>query len=282
MSASRVLPYRSKGRQPVEFLDNGRERFHRVAESSKQTRIAFTLLSSLKTLSKLRGWKRVHISSNNYFLWKKGDPTRCLSPDVFLIENAPEEIPDAWRLWEPDNPPPSWALEIVSNEWNKDYDLAPAKYEELGCQELVVFDPDAALGKTRNRRRKPLTVYRRTAEGRLQKIFEGAGPAWSQQLDLWLLPSREGYSVNLRLSEDEAGARLVPTEEESAIALERARQLDQAQFERALNLQRAAREAEQAAHDREVRLLEAQLREAKAKTATKRPRRVRKPKPGGK
>jgi hypothetical protein len=271
------------------------------------------LRSSLRTLSRLRGCRRIHISGNNFFLWKKGDPTCCLSPDAFLVEDAPSRIPDAWRMWQPNLRPPSWAAEIVSNEWNKDYDLAPAKYGELGCSELVVFDPDAALGTTRNPRRKPLTVYRLASEGRLEKVSEGAGPAWSVQLQIWLLPLREGYSVSLRLSEDEAGTRLIPTEEELAESCNRELARHEAERQnlvRALNLQRAAleaeraereileraldlqqaaldaeraeREAERAAHDREVRMLKEQLEGAQAKPGPRRSRRGRKPKPGGK
>lgn len=231
-----------------------------VAESCEQGLIIRTLLSSLQELIETRGWSRVFAAADNYFAWVPGQPAKRVSPDVYLLDDPPERIPKMWRTWLPGNPAPRWALEIVSTDWLKDYEQDPVRYEELGCRELVVFDPDVALGRKCSPRRAGLMVFRRAEGGALERVYSGTGPVWSEQLEVWLVAVREGYSVRLRLSEDQAGTRLVPTAQESKVAMARALDLQKAAFDAAsvaLETERAARErAEQLAHDAQERLRE--------------------------
>jgi Uma2 family endonuclease len=202
-----------------------------VAESCEQGEIIKVLRSSLEQLVLLRGWKRVFVGADNYFAWDRAHPMVRVSPDVYLLDDPPARLPKMWRTWIPGSRPPRWALEIVSEDWRKDYDEDPRKYEALGCLELAVFDPDAAMGSTRVRRRVALTIYRRTAEGKLATAYAGPGPALSHELGVWLVPSRAGYSARLRLSEDRAGKRIIPT------------------FEEGLEAERALRQAAEKARD---------------------------------
>jgi Uma2 family endonuclease len=54
---------------------------------------------------------------------------------------APGTRVRSWKVWKT-GVVPSFALEIVSRDVEKDYEDAPRAYAELGAQELVIFDPD--------------------------------------------------------------------------------------------------------------------------------------------
>jgi Uma2 family endonuclease len=185
-----------------------------VAENPLQREIVNVLVSSLKELIAARGWKNVQVLCNTFFAWLPERPMVRVSPDVYLLDAPPKRLPGMWQTWKPENRPPFWALEILSEDWHKDYDQVPPKYEELGCRELVVFDPEAAMGRTHLRRRVPLTIYRRSDAGAFVVGYSGPGPALSPELGVWLVPIRDGYSSRLRLSEDREATRIVPTFEE--------------------------------------------------------------------
>lgn len=251
---------------PAELseLESEPDGFVHVAMSCEQSDFIHDLRSSLGKLARLRGWTRVRIAGHNYFAWSRQQPEKRITPDVYLLDDPPTgELPRVWRTWLPGQRPPRWAVEIVTARWREDYQELPGKYEELGCQELVLFDPEATLGKTHNHQRVPLTVYRRSAEGRLSKVFAGRGPAWSQELGVWLVPRRECYSARLRLSEDEAGTKIVPTAEESVDAAERALGLLKATHDAELAT-REAKQARERAEER-IRQLEQALREREGK-----------------
>ena len=86
-----------------------------------------------------------------------------------------------WQTWLPGHRPPRWAVEIVSDDWKKDYEDNPLKYAQLGARELVIFDPDAALTSDRRGVRVPLQVYRRDADGAFVRVYRGEGPARSEE-----------------------------------------------------------------------------------------------------
>jgi len=187
-----------------------------LAESCEQGEIIYALRSTLEQLALVRGWERLYIGADNYFAWMPDEPQVRVSPDVYLLDDPPSPLPKSWQTWKPGHRPPRWALEVVSEDWSKDYQDGPAKYALLGCAELVLFDPEALRGATRNEARVPLTVFRRGEDGALAQVYAGPGPAYSEQLGCWLQARRGGYSAQLRLSEDEAGLRPVPTRVEAA------------------------------------------------------------------
>ena len=182
-----------------------------VAESCDQSDIIKVFSSSLEQLAELRGWKRVMVGADNYFAWIRERPLVRVAPDVYLLDDPPRRLPRMWETWRRGHRPPRWALEIVSLDWRKDYELDPAKYAALGCLELVIFDPVAAMGRTHEPRRAALTIHRLDSRGRQVVDYSGPGPAFSRELGVWLVPGRDGYSARLRLSEDREGRRIVPT-----------------------------------------------------------------------
>jgi len=235
-----------------------------MGEGCEQQQIIVLLLSVLQELARQRGWGRTFIGSDAFFAWRPEHPLVRVSPDAYLLDDPPgPPLPCCWQTWLPGHHPPRWAVEIVSDDWRKDYDEAPAKYSQLGCRELVLFDPDVARGAVKSKVREPLTIYRRGEDGLFVRVYSGGGPAYSAELEVWLHVRLEGPVARLRLFLDEAGEQLVPTATERAEAeAERAEaqaERAEAEAERAEAEARARIEAE-----RRVRELEEKLRQLEA------------------
>ncbi len=221
-------------------------------ESYEQGAIIRVMLSSLSELARQRGWTRILFGADNYFAWVPEEPRVRVSPDVYLVDDPPAPpIPSGWQTWQEGHHPPRWAVEIVSSDWKKDYLEAPEKYAQLGCRELVLFDPDVARLAVKNKLREALTVYRKGADGLFVRVYAGAGPCYSVEIDAWLHARLEGPVARLRIALDERGRETVPTEAESAQAeAERA----QAEAERADEEARRRAEAEGRVRELEERL----------------------------
>jgi Uma2 family endonuclease len=215
-----------------------------MGESVEQSEIIRVLLSSLGELASAHGWTNVLWSGDNFFAWIPGQPLVRVSPDAYLLDDPPPPPrPKMWQTWLPGHKAPRWAVEIVSEDWRKDYEDAPLKYAQLGTRELVIFDPEAALGGERRGPRVPLQLYRRDEDSAFVRVHSDAGPAFSEELGAYLVVRREGAAARLRIARDPAGADLVPTAEEAKRAAEEAKRA-------AEEAKRAAEEAKRAAEDR--------------------------------
>jgi Uma2 family endonuclease len=205
-----------------------------VGESTEQGLIVRELLSALIELVRERGWTRTLVAGDQFFAWIPGEPLVRISPDVYLLEHPPEypletppdhqpdsllapfhRHPAMWRTWLPGQVAPRFAVEVVSEDWAKDYVHAPRKYAQLGTRELVVFDPDSE----RRNRRVALQLFRRDATGHLVRVAAGAAPVHSEELGAWLVVKPHPGGSRLRIARDPAGLDLVPTMEERANAL---------------------------------------------------------------
>ncbi|MBL8685470.1 MAG: Uma2 family endonuclease [Myxococcales bacterium] len=193
---------------------------------------------------------------DQFFYWKKGDPTARLAPDVYVLDvRGPDEFMGVWKTWEGPYAP-AFAVEIVGDDFRKDYDDAPVGYATMGTRELVIFDPWATQ---RSRVRVRWQVYRAGADGKLVEVETSNGPAvWSEFLQCWLRRVIDDSGrVGVRLSLDEAGTNLVLTADEST-TLERER----AEQER----ERAEQERERAEREQhERRAAEEKLAKLRAK-----------------
>ncbi len=195
-----------------------------MGESCEQQLIIALLLSVLQELARERRWTRCFIGADAFFAWVPEHPLVRVSPDVYILDDPPSApMPKSWQTWLPGHHAPRWSAEIVSDDWRKDYEEAPAKYAQLGSRELVLFDPDAAVGLASPPSRVPLTIYRRGEDGVLAKSYAGDGPAYSVELGAWLQVHRQEKVARLRLSYDEAGEKLVRSVEEARSEAEQAR-----------------------------------------------------------
>lgn len=193
-----------------------------MGEGGEQQRIIFMLMSILTELARERSWEGIHIAGDQFFAWIEEEPLVRVSPDVYLLDDPPPPpLPRMWETWKPGVSPPRFALEVVSGDdrnpqsWRKDYDDSPGKYAQLGTSELVIFDPEAACGRTSAKERVALQVYRREADGSFVRVYAGEGPSRSEELDVHLVVVREGPVTRLRAARDATGRDLVPTTEEA-------------------------------------------------------------------
>jgi Uma2 family endonuclease len=155
------------------------------------------------------------VAANLACRWDRDNPSFGVDPDIALIEPAPPgaEALSSLRTWVEGHVPPRFAVEVVSlTNPHKDYEAAPAKYAALGVRELVIFDPQLA-GPAGTDGPHVLQVWRWAPERSvMRRQYAGAGPVRSAELDAWLICTAEG---KLRISDDERGRALWPTEAET-------------------------------------------------------------------
>ncbi len=189
-----------------------------------------------------RTTERVYVGSNLMCYYVEGDPTKSISPDVFVVLGAAKGDRRVYKFWE--EPVPQVVLEISSRKTRKD-DFGKKKdtYAWLGVREYFVFDPEAAL-------RAPLRVFRLHGTELVEEMVTGPR-VQSLELGLELVHTGETLRLfNPRTKE----YLLTPTESYVRAEQEAAR----AQREAARAEQEAARaEQETARADR----LAAKLRE---------------------
>jgi Uma2 family endonuclease len=159
------------------------------------------------------------VSVNLACRWDPSDARIGVDPDLLLTSPHPPLPPGRHslkqlRLWEPGHHPPRVTVEVVSESTaKKDYEEAPWAHAKSGTRELWVFDPEL-LGPTSGGGGPfVLQVWRRQEEGTMKRVHAGSGPAWSEELEAWLVVTEGG--TRLRLAEDQEGTRLWPTEAEA-------------------------------------------------------------------
>ncbi|HEX2570966.1 MAG TPA: Uma2 family endonuclease [Polyangia bacterium] len=241
-----------------------------MGESSEQGEIIRLLLSCLSEWAREQGWSRRYCGSNQFFAWIEREPLVRVSPDVYVIDDPPEPpLPRMWQTWLPGHRPPRFAVEVVSEDWKKDYEENPLKYAQLGVRELVIFDPEALSLKSPGER-VAMQLYRRGEDGAFVRTHAGAGPVYSEELGAYLVVRKEGAVARLRLARDPGGAALVPTVDEARQREAEARQREAEARQREAEARQAAervREEEAAARARaeaRVRELEEALRKLRA------------------
>jgi len=228
-----------------------------MGQSNEQDQIVRDFRSALEVHALEQQWQD-HIGVDQFFAWLEEEPLVRVSPDVYVLDDPPPEpLPKMWEIWRPGIHSPRFALEIVSDDWQKDYEQSPPKYAQLGTLELVIFDPEAARESAPQPQRVALQIYRREEDGTFVRAFKGSEPVWSDELDAWLVVLREGPVVRLRLARDPGGRVLIPTQEEARQAEQKARKAEQKARKEAERRQRQ----EQAAREEAERQLSAALAE---------------------
>mgnify|MGYP000346590194 CR=1 FL=1 len=212
-----------------------------MGDPTLQTLISVMLLSLLNRWLVSRG-ESIFVGMNQFFYWKQFDPSECVAPDVYLLPGVSlSPRVGAWKVWETGHRP-TFALEIVSQEIGKDYLEVPPKYDRLGVKELIVFDPDFALGK----KRVQWQVYRRVKSRGLVKVeATNADRVVSRVLGCFLRVVGSGDDLRLRLGTGPGGDMLFPTEEEARIQAEADRARERAERVQA-EAERVQAEAERA------------------------------------
>jgi Uma2 family endonuclease len=227
-------------------------------------------LISLVLVPLIRHWlalsgKRAFVGANTFFYWKQYDPSECVAPDIYVLPGVPlSPRVGAWKIWETGKVP-SFALEVVSQDVDKDYLKSPPKYDRMGVAELVVFDPDFAGSDERVQ----WQVFRRIKGRGLVKVeATNADRVRSRVLGCFLRVVGDGDEMRLRIGTGPAGETLLPTDEEARAQAEAEREQAEAKREQAeaeREQAKAERDEARAAQGR----VEAELAELRATLASR-------------
>ncbi len=134
-------------------------------------------------------------------------------PDGFLSLGVQRRKGDRGRLsyvlWEENNIPPVWALEIVSQTAGGEYHEKMTKYAQLGVLYYVIYNPDY----WRRDKHDPFEVYR-LIEG--EYVRQPGEPVWMPEVGLGIgrgVGTYEGWTRDWLYWYEQQGNRLLTPEE---------------------------------------------------------------------
>ncbi|HET9957624.1 MAG TPA: Uma2 family endonuclease [Polyangiaceae bacterium] len=152
------------------------------------------------------------VGSDQFIYFEKGQPAQRIAPDLYILPGvAPDTHIPSWKLWET-GIRPSFALEICSLDWRKDYVTAPLLHDQIGTQELIVVDPDHLKRPEGYRFQR----FERTSRGLERQERTQADRVRSRILGcfLRLVGTEQSSRQRVRLALDPEGDVLFPTHEE--------------------------------------------------------------------
>jgi hypothetical protein len=184
----------------------------KVGEDILQTWIVELFRPLLERYLKVRG-VRALVGADQFIYYQHFDPHKRFAPDVYVLPGlAPDTHVTSWKIWET-GLAPSFCLEVVSSNWEKDYAETPGSCDLAGVSELVLFDPHF---KRRPRGQGLLfQVYRRVPrKGFVRVDVTNEYRVRSKQLRCWLRAVGSGRMMRLRIGLGTHGDELMPTAEE--------------------------------------------------------------------
>ena len=190
--------------RPIEFPSEERPE-EQVSETKRHLEARTTLYLLLK-----EAFAGKAIGSEQFVYTDAGDPQKCLSPDIFVKRDAPEELFETWKVWE--RGAPDLAVEIVSASDRRDADWAEklARYQASGIGEVVRFDADGA---------QPIRVWDRVDGELVERATTSPALRECVALRLWWVTVPSAYGLMLRLAHDRDGKSLLPTPSEDRLRL---------------------------------------------------------------
>jgi len=178
-----------------------------------------------------------------------------LIPDGFLSIGVQRRKGDRGRLsyvlWEENNIPPVWALEIVSKTVGGEYDQKLTKYAQLGVLYYVIYNPDY----WRRDKHDPFEVYR-LVEG--EYIRQPKEPVWMPEAGLGIgrgIGTYEGWTREWLYWYDQQGKRLLTPEESLEQELQQAQQMRQRAEQAELQLNQERQQVQQSQQQAIAQLL---------------------------
>ena len=167
---------------------------------------------------------KAFVGADQFIYWRQHDPHARVAPDIYVLPGVePRTRVRTWKLWQ-DRVVPSFALEVVSQDWEKDYTEVPARYQALGVPEVLVFDAGCAEHSDGVR----WQVFRRVGKRGLVCVERTQGDrVRSKALGCWFRVVGDGRDTRVRLAVGQRGEELVQTaEEREEAALARVRALE--------------------------------------------------------
>lgn len=155
---------------------------------------------------------RAFVGADQFIYSRQHAPTDRVAPDIYVLPGVRQGTHiSVWKTWER-GIVPSFGLEIVSKDWEKDYVEAPERYAAAGIPELVVFDPRPE----RHADRVAWQHFRRVRNRPLSCIEVSRGDRIRiSALGCYLRAVGQGESLRLRVGTGARGNELFPTAEEA-------------------------------------------------------------------
>jgi Uma2 family endonuclease len=113
-------------------------------EPMAETDVHIKLMSRLREAldSYFQNDLTIYVSANLFVYYVRGDISKRVAPDVFLVKGVPKGDRRVYKLWE-EGQPPAFVLELSSRKtWREDIFNKLRLYEQLGVQEYFIFDPE--------------------------------------------------------------------------------------------------------------------------------------------
>jgi hypothetical protein len=197
--------------------------FYPTEEKVGQDTLQMFILELLRPL--VERWyaslgKPTFVGADQFIYYERFHPKKVVGPDLYVLPGVPPgKRIKSWKVWKT-GIVPSFALEVVaSDEPEKDYVDVIDRYDELGIDELVLFDPDHARSDDRVRWQR----YRRLkTRGFVQVESTNGDRIRSRVLGCFLRVVGTGDAARLRLGTGPTGDDLVPTEAEAERAAKEA------------------------------------------------------------
>lgn len=238
--------------QPPRPLDYPETDGQPITESDATRNYLVYCVTALRLFFQSR--PQVYVSGNLFIYYEENQPSKNISPDVFVIFGVSNRERRSYKAWQEGNKLPSFVLELTSKSTKKqDEETKPELYQRLGVQEYFQYDPTGDY-------LQPQLKGQRLLEGKYEAIApqtlpDGTVSLPSQVLGLDLrllpasvapfLPSSLGtVTRELRLFDPTTGTQLL-TYAESEQSRVRAEQVAAEERQRAeAEQQRAERLAE--------------------------------------
>ena len=218
-----------------------------MGETDKHRDLTMELILTLRFFFQRK--KNVYVSGDLMMYYEEGEPSKMISPDVFVVFGVPKGERRVYKFWD-EGRAPDVAVEISSRKtWKEDYEKKLKLYAELGIKEYFIFDPEYP------RRRRAFSAYRLSGNRYIELLITN-GRVKSNVLGLELVDTGE----TLRLYNPRT-KKFLPTEAERVEALlqsEKALQESKAELQRLESERQAEAEARQKA-ERELAQLRAEL-----------------------
>jgi Uma2 family endonuclease len=118
---------------------------------------------------------QMYVAGNMFLYYEEGNPSACVSPDVFVVQGVAKGERRTYRLWE-ERQPPVVVFEITSRGSRlEDLGTKRAVYAMLGVREYFLYDP---LGEYL----RPALQGYRLQEGEYQRLPPGGEEEFTSQV----------------------------------------------------------------------------------------------------
>jgi Uma2 family endonuclease len=182
---------------------------------------------------------KAFVGADQFIYFRRGDTRGRVAPDVYVLPGVdPKRRVRSWKTWE-EGIAPCFAVEVVSLDVDKDYIDVPSLYNELGIDELIVFDPSYEEESNRFR----FQLFRRIAKRGLVRVdVTNEDRIRSKYLGCYVRAVGKLGETRLRLSTGPSGSVLIKTDVEHERAekeyerAEKERERAEKEHERALRV----------------------------------------------